>query len=350
MRFFRVARVNHRELRRRRGFTLIELLVVIAIIAVLIALLLPAVQQAREAARKSTCKNNLKQMGLALHNFHDVQGNFPPAVAHAYNYTSGAKGSSRSGPGWMAYLLPYVDLPSLAQDLEGFTRTGELVTISNQERQGGETISSGNRPASTPYPILVFAKRVIPSYRCPSALNTELTNWGFATASYGANYGTNDGFFRLDGMIVKMNQITDGLSYTIAVSETGVRSPGNPWSANNGEQSQWIGSGNNDWRANARYINEWENTSTSRNQPNGGRTDGFNSGHPGGMHALAGDGAVHFLKDSMNPATYISLGTRKRMENKNIHTNYKKFRAGATEHWKPGTIGGRFTEVQAQWD
>src|SRR6188508_1570927 len=102
--------------RIRRGFTLIELLVVIAIIAVLIAILLPAVQQAREAARKSQCKNNLKQIGLALHNFHDVRGYFPPANAMPYQvdtsgnpttwYNSGVNDDTLMGLGWMAYLLP----------------------------------------------------------------------------------------------------------------------------------------------------------------------------------------------------------------------------------------------------
>src|SRR5450432_3288562 len=89
---------------KRRAFTLIELLVVIAIIAVLIALLLPAVQQAREAARRTQCKNNLKQLGLALHNYHDVTVNtFPPGYI---GYTTAG---DLVGTGWMTMLLPEVD-------------------------------------------------------------------------------------------------------------------------------------------------------------------------------------------------------------------------------------------------
>ena len=95
-----------RKLTMKRGFTLIELLVVIAIIAILIALLLPAVQQAREAARRSQCKNNMKQIGLALHNYHDVYNTFPPG------YVGQTDVSILAGYGlwsWSALILPYID-------------------------------------------------------------------------------------------------------------------------------------------------------------------------------------------------------------------------------------------------
>src|SRR5437899_8560020 len=92
---------------RRRGFTLIELLVVIAIIAVLVALLLPAVQQAREAARRSQCRNNLKQIGLALHNYHEAY-NCLPQAANWKDYRSGVTPAQRNFT-WIASILPYLD-------------------------------------------------------------------------------------------------------------------------------------------------------------------------------------------------------------------------------------------------
>src|SRR6187401_2458953 len=122
----------------RRGFTLIELLVVIAIIAVLLSLLLPAVQQAREAARKTTCKNNLKQIGLAFHIAHDTRNCFPPANAFPYQvnasgtpttwYGSGTDADTSMGFSWMTYLLPYMDLPQLADSLAPYTLSGTIKT------------------------------------------------------------------------------------------------------------------------------------------------------------------------------------------------------------------------------
>lgn len=104
------------SLTRKRGFTLIELLVVIAIIAILIALLLPAVQQAREAARRSTCKNNLKQIGIALHNYHDTHSVLPPGVL-MFDDGSGDPDPDLGNWGWNTFLLPYIDQAPLYNQL-----------------------------------------------------------------------------------------------------------------------------------------------------------------------------------------------------------------------------------------
>src|SRR5689334_11131670 len=100
-------------MKKRGGFTLIELLVVIAIIAILIALLLPAVQQAREAARQTQCKNNLKQLGLALHNYHDAFGRFPSSAIWGVRLTTGPDTYGPYHHTWLTALLPYLDQQNL---------------------------------------------------------------------------------------------------------------------------------------------------------------------------------------------------------------------------------------------
>ncbi|WP_298866486.1 DUF1559 domain-containing protein [uncultured Gimesia sp.] len=192
---------------RNHGFTLIELLVVIAIIAILIALLLPAVQQAREAARRSQCKNNLKQIGLALHNYQSAFTAFPPAFCVS---PDGAGGYTQGGQ-WSihARLLPYADGANLFNKID-FTKTYDNQTD------------------------LSIAYTRTPFFMCPSEVNdkTRLTSAG-APEHYPVSYGYNGGTWRVftnsnlsggDGAFypnskTKPRDFTDGMSNTLCFAE-----------------------------------------------------------------------------------------------------------------------------------
>jgi len=182
-----------------RGFTLIELLVVIAIIAILIALLLPAVQAAREAARRTQCKNNLKQLGLALHNYHDVHNAFPPGGTY--------RAATVQPAGWsvQARLLPFIEQANL-QGLIDFSRSYDVQPTVTQVR--------------------------VATFMCPSEVNDKaypdgaLTHWPI---NYAANYGEwflwnptsgqfGSGAFGPNAR-TSMRDFTDGTSNTLAMAE-----------------------------------------------------------------------------------------------------------------------------------
>ena len=189
--------------RRRSAFTLIELLVVIAIIAVLIGLLLPAVQKVRQAAARLKCQNNLKQIGLALHNYHDSNNGFPPGWKTVSPNTGGYWG-------WSVWILPYVEQGNLYNQLSPDTRTVQAVMQS--------------QPALLQTPLSV--------YMCPSDTISQLnTNRQFSVMVSGqkiavgiSNYpgsGGNDGDTGLfqGNTQIKIDKIVDGTSNTIAVGE-----------------------------------------------------------------------------------------------------------------------------------
>jgi len=155
-----------------RGFTLIELLVVIAIIAILVALLLPAVQQAREAARRSSCKNNLKQLGIALHNYHDTHSVFPPGWMHpGISATGTASGDNDLGVwSWSTMVLPYVEQSAVYDALQPGQYYPPPTT---------DTGNSGGVDATYPgTQRLSAAQTKINTFLCPSSTSPDLWDAG----------------------------------------------------------------------------------------------------------------------------------------------------------------------------
>ncbi|MBD3672419.1 MAG: DUF1559 domain-containing protein [Planctomycetaceae bacterium] len=312
---------------KKRGFTLIELLVVIAIIAVLVALLLPAVQQAREAARRSSCKNNLKQLGLALHNYHDSHNQFPPGAIYQPLTPGGAPENGRDarwGATWVISLLPFIDqAPLYAQyDFTQIARTGN-----------GTPLTANN---------LVTRQKLV-SMNCPShpAVNTFLTQDfdGFAKGNYAASTGAGGTFNRNDsrntqtrGLFSAVEQfggnfsdMLDGSSNAIALGEIiNVDSGGDDrgawgWAsgplfsgrARTGTPERFLTPNSNDidcspyaWNnSTARPVNLRNNPDcTGANAGTGAR-----SFHTGGVHFTLGDGSVRFISENIDRTTYLNL-------------------------------------------
>jgi prepilin-type N-terminal cleavage/methylation domain-containing protein/prepilin-type processing-associated H-X9-DG protein len=311
--------IMRRQITRSRiGFTLIELLVVIAIIAVLIALLLPAVQQAREAARRSQCKNNLKQLGLALHNYHDAAQMFPMMRGSgAYSYYNAV--------GWIG-MLPYLDQGAL------FNQIGDAHNTSVY------SWTTTFVPFQTKLPVFI----------CPSDPTGDATSGSVApvkTRSYrmcvgdtiNDNFGgtSNRGMF---GYIsnTRMSSITDGSSNTIAMSEHIIGTVGDTRNAR-----AWVAQGITGYDTNpsvcmatasgGRYsasqavmrpdfTNMWTDGSVHcaafttvlpPNSPSCGFSGNYvswelvsaTSQHVGGVHVLMADGSVRFVSENISTGT-----------------------------------------------
>jgi len=296
---------------RRRGFTLIELLVVIAIIAVLIALLLPAVQQAREAARRSQCKNNLKQIGLAMHNYHDTHNTFPPGDIYDSVYGT-SSGPRRTNIGWAVFLLPFVDQGPLYNQIG--SASGNFVYDWNSNNQA----------------LFNLAKTSLPAYVCPSdPMGMTNTKWTVSLQSpltgsnrvgksnYVASSPTSGGPVFADNSSLRMRDITDGSSNTFFVGEKtsfngfypGVWMGGHRWGAANTEYTteSIFGYANGIASGMAWRINFNGTGSTNASQHLKGN---FSSAHTGGAQFVFGDGRVIFLSDNINLATFNALATK----------------------------------------
>ena len=335
----------------RPAFTLIELLVVIAIIAILIALLLPAVQQAREAARRTQCRNNLHQLGLAMHNYHDNFNMFAPSIAEINAGASSGNftWSDASKSSYLARYLPYVDQAPLFNAIN-FSGINTAWNAPNVEAQvvAGELIRNKGVPVyvcptddsvnldghsfKTNYACSI-GNQAMPACTdgnaCPAALA-----WGPACTLYpGNNFGTGPAGHanewnanQISGIVSRLNwaakirDITDGTSQVIAMGEIRPQCGDharNGWFHFN---SLWIATTApinfpiycvrqtpTGWDSatpppGANHCNHWQNWQTSQ---------GFKSIHTGGAHFLLCDGSVKFITQNIDYITYQRLGCRR---------------------------------------
>jgi prepilin-type N-terminal cleavage/methylation domain-containing protein/prepilin-type processing-associated H-X9-DG protein len=327
---------------RRNGFTLIELLVVIAIIAVLIGLLLPAVQKVREAANRMSCSNNLKQLGVASHAYHDVFKRFPPgtnlpAALLLPNATPPSRTPIPLVPGQsfslFTALLPYIEQGNLAQVLNN-VGTGTLpktITVSMRDEPGNDSQYNNCKGTDSP------GATIIKTFLCPSDVAIKQTTWASGNVNYyfGANtYGGNAGIvaFYFDAMSqdgvfyinssVRIGDITDGTSNTFLFGERNRIDPTYlilSQSSTMDNRSGWAWAnqyGGFDYLFGAtrsRPIN-WLLPVGVTNDPGyilqDDRINVYGSQHSGGANFCFADGSVKFVSDSIPVKTVQALSTR----------------------------------------
>jgi prepilin-type N-terminal cleavage/methylation domain-containing protein len=362
---------------RRRGFTLIELLVVIAIIAVLIALLLPAVQAAREAARRIQCTNNLKQLGLALHNYESSNSCFPSGTVFGTATppcTSPAFNNNCQNTPWFTLMLPYIEQGPLynsfnaAIGMEGPGMLGFLVNSTVYTTK----IASFQCPSDNVQTFSFAALNLatggqFPPFPWPVTKGNYAINWGntdygqwttkgsFPLVYRASPFGVNGATALPTGpQLVKIASVTDGLSNTQFLSEIlqgatdDIR--GTIWVDNPGAGSYmtrftpnglidiltlplpptntpvWTGNTYNNYDNLPSFGSSGPGTSPptggslcdsmpvqmlacSNQGSEGLEYSGSRSRHPAGVVTLFGDGAVHFMKNSISPQIWVALGT-----------------------------------------
>ncbi|WP_417382210.1 DUF1559 domain-containing protein [Gimesia sp.] len=298
----------------QRGFTLIELLVVIAIIAILIALLLPAVQQAREAARRSSCKNNLKQIGLALHNYHETFRTFPPGYVEERLPSNGGSIADNQGHwAWNSLLLPYLDQAPLFNQLNvGTVPVSTVLNSASIRNTMQQTLTVFRCPSDSGPRIHEEAGR-----RIMSAAGTEyglaVTNYIVANNSFGLkkDSGTdptnhaNGAFYRNSD--VRLRDFSDGSSNVIMAGERAYALGGTKAFAGalyavrdfnaTGPAISSDGSSSNQGLIS---IMGGGAATINANASSGQGRIAFSSKHVGGAHFLFGDGRIVFLSENID--------------------------------------------------
>jgi prepilin-type N-terminal cleavage/methylation domain-containing protein/prepilin-type processing-associated H-X9-DG protein len=281
--------IGRRTSRRQRGFTLIELLVVIAIIAILIALLLPAVQQAREAARRTECKNKLKNIALALHEYHGTHTTFPVGWVHDGNCDS----TYRPPAGWGMLILPQLEQAALLKQLRAATGGAGWYGVAAAEQLGKTSLSIFLCPSDTTGPI--NAKRYPPGTATLMATSSYVAvGGGVPPACFG--YDPSGMFY--SGSTTRVADVADGTSHTLMVGERDT--------AGAHVGSVWIG-------PREAFNNASVTTFTVNNTDHRINAPGmfaFSSQHPGGANFALADGSVSFLSENINGVTYEYLGTK----------------------------------------
>jgi prepilin-type N-terminal cleavage/methylation domain-containing protein/prepilin-type processing-associated H-X9-DG protein len=305
-----------RSVRRRHAFTLIELLVVIAIIAVLIGLLLPAVQKVREAAVRMSCSNNLKQLGLASHNYHDSNAVFPPGYV---------PGPPQANTGVFILLLPYVEQDNVYKTWKFTNRN--LATWTQSWTGGtsptGGGINWGTTANGAP------AAAVVKTYLCPTGCGAPAfpyENWSgynMGLTCYLANAGTRsyaveakDGIF-FGNSKIRIADIVDGTSNTLLFGERNYRQ----LAVNGCTLDTWDWGA---WGAATGVIYDMGdthggsrvaiNTVCSSTVDENDRLNAFGSLHAGGANFVFADGSVRFLPNSLDLVTLQALSTRAKNE------------------------------------
>ncbi|MCA9095133.1 MAG: DUF1559 domain-containing protein [Planctomycetaceae bacterium] len=277
-----------------RGVSTVEVVVAFCAMLLCATLLLEAVQLSREASRRQTCENNLKRLGLACHNYHDVYGGFPPGWVQIFRQADGTPGY-----GWLTALLPYVEQANLYNQIDI------------------------NRMPDKPTPILQMAIR---TYRCPSD-PTELTNslrGDFGTSNYSGNCGSDslpswapspiasfwpgslDSPEIFNGMFwqnrnISMRHIVDGTSHTFLAGERSLTSASGIWP---GVRSN-------------KNASDLVTDCSAGNEPNSGRTS-FSSMHPGGVNFLMCDGSIRYVNNNIDSRSgeAAAMGTYQRLANR----------------------------------